>query len=434
MIEHCRLKIKKLFFFLDSIIRRSFWIHPFVFCLVTLVFEGCVGKSNSPNRIVIWHQMRPEEQVVLQRQLARYMQNHPDVTVLELFKETEQLRSGYVVGALAGQGPDLVYGPSDPVGVYEATKSIRPLEDLFSEPYLAQFDSASLLRYRGHLYQIADKIGNHLALVFNKKYVQVPPQTDKELIELSKRIQNSYGYVAGRPNVYGVTWNYIEPFFFIPFYTGFGGWVFAGDGVTPSLDNPAMVHALNFIRQLRDKEKIVPNEADYEIADALFKDGKAAMLINGDWSWAGYAQKGIDLGIAPLPKITATGLWCAPMTSPKGYSININVRKEKLPLVVDLLKFLLSEENQLETVRALNTAPTRKSLYSFPEILSNQNLQNSLLQIARGKPMPVVPEMRAVWDAMRPGYQAVMGGARTPEQAAKDMQALAVRKIKDMNE
>jgi maltose-binding protein MalE len=42
--------------------------------------------------------------------------------------------------------------------------------------------------------------------------------------------------------------------------------------------------------------------------------------------------------------------------------------------------------------------------------------------------------MRAVWDAMRPGYQAVMGGARTPEQAAKDMQALAVRKIKDMNE
>jgi maltose-binding protein MalE len=327
-----------------------------------------------------------------------------------------------------------VYGPSDPVGVYEATKSIRPLEDLFSQSYLAEFDSTSLLRYGGHLYQIADKIGNHLALVYNKKYVQVPPQTDKELIDLSKRIQDSYGYTAGRPNVYGLTWNYIEPFFFIPFYTGFGGWVFAADGVTPSLDNPSMVNALNFIRQLRDKEKIVPNEADYEIADALFKDGKAAMLINGDWSWAGYAQKGIDIGIAPLPKITATGLWCAPMTSPKGYSINVNVPQEKLSLVVDLLKFLLSEENQLETVRALSTAPTRTSLYRNPDILSNQNLQNSLLQIARGRPMPVVPEMRAVWDAMRPGYQAVMGGARTPEQAAKDMQALALRKIREMNE
>jgi len=396
--------------------------------------SGCAGHRDNPNRVVIWHQMRPDERGVLQRQIARYEQRHPGITIEELFKETEVLRSGFVVAALAGQGPDFVYGPSDPVGVYEATKSIRPLEDLLAASYLSDFDTTSLLWYKGHLYQVADKIGNHLALVYNKKYVQIPPQTDFELIELSRRIQDMHGYTAGRPNVYGLTWNYIEPFFFIPFYTGFGGWVFAEDGVTPSLDNRAMIDALNFIRELRDKEKIIPFEADYEIADALFKDGKAAMLINGDWSWAGYRQRGIDLGIAPLPRITATGLWCAPMTSPKGYSVNVNVPEEKIALVLDVLKFLLSAESQMETVRALNTAPTRKALYRDPEILSNQIVQNSLLQISRGKPMPVVPEMRAVWDAMRPGYQAVMGGSKTPEAAAREMQALAVRKIKEMNE
>lgn len=399
-----------------------------------LLVGGCARDKGAANRIVIWHQMRPDEQVVLHRQLARYMEKHPGIRIEELFKETEMLRSAYVVGALAGQGPDLVYGPSDPVGVYEATRSIRPLEDLFPQSYLSQFDSTSLLWYHGHLYQIADKIGNHLALVYNKKYVQKPPETDKELIDLCKNIQSKYGYVSGRPNVYGLTWNYIEPFFFIPFYTGFGGWVLGPDGITPALDNKSMVDALNFVRRLRDVEKIVPNEADYEIADALFKDGKAAMLINGDWSWAGYAQKGIDIGIAPLPKITATGLWCAPMTSPKGYSLNINMKAERVPEVVELLRYLLSEECQLETVKTLNTAPTLKALYRSPEILSNENLQNSLLQIARGKSMPVVPQMRAVWDAMRPSYQAVMGGARTPEQAAVDMQAQALRKIRDMNE
>ena len=398
------------------------------------ILGGCARKGTTANRLVIWHQMRPDEEVVLHRQLARYMEKHPDVKVQELFKETETLRSAYVVGALAGQGPDLVYGPSDPVGVYEATKSIRPLEDLFPSSYLAQFDSTSLLWYHSHLYQIADKIGNHLALVYNKKYVQKPPETDLELIELSRSIQNKYGYVAGRPTVYGITWNYIEPFFFIPFYTGYGGWVFGSDGVTPTLDTKAMVDALNFVRRLRDVEKIVPNEADYEIADALFKDGKAAMLINGDWSWSGYAQNGIDIGIAPLPKITATGLWCAPMTSPKGYSLNTNLHGGRLSDVVDLLKYLLSEECQRETVKALNTAPTLKVLYHSPEVMGNENLQNSLLQIARGRSMPVVPQMRAVWDAMRPSYQAVMGGARTPEQAAKDMQAQALRKIRDMNE
>lgn len=403
-------------------------------CLFFILVQGCSTRSSQANRVVIWHQMRPDEGNILQRQITRYMREHPGVEVVQLYKETEQLRSSYVVAALAGQGPDLIHGPSDPVGIYEATQSIKPLEDIFPQSYLSEFDSSSLLWYKGHLYQIADKIGNHLALVYNKKYVQKPPQTDVELIKLSKSIQEKYGYVAGRPNVYGLTWNYIEPFFFIPFYTGFGGWVFAEDGVTPALDNQSMVNALNFIRSLRDKEKIVPNEADYEIADALFKDGKAAMLINGDWSWAGYKQKGIDIGIAPLPKITSTGLWCAPMTSPKGFSLNINVRSEKLPLIVDVLKYLLSEECQLETVKELQTAPTRKSLYKNPFILSNENLQNSLLQIKLGRSMPVVPELRAVWDAMRPGYQAVMGRARTPEQAAKDMQALALRKIKEMNE
>ncbi|MEX0736765.1 MAG: extracellular solute-binding protein [Bacteroidota bacterium] len=395
---------------------------------------GCQGGASDERKIVIWHQTRPDEQAILQAQIGRYKQLHPDVTIVELFKETETLRSAYVISTIAGQGPDLVYGPSDPVGIYEATQSIMPLEDLFPASYLAEFDSSSLLWYKGHLYQIADKFGNHLALLYNKKYIQKPPATDLELIALSKTIQDTYGYTAGRPKVYGLAWNYIEPFFFIPFYTGFGGWVFEEDGVTPSLDNEAMVKALHFIRGLRDTEKIVPNEADYEIADALFKDGKAAMLINGDWSWSGYAQRGIDLGIAPLPMITETGLWCAPMTSPKGYSLNVNLSGNRLELVLDFLKYALSEESQLETVRALGTAPTRTALYSHPELLANENLQNSLLQIKRGRLMPVVPELRAVWDAMRPGYQAVMGRAKTPEQASKEMQALAVRKIREMNE
>jgi hypothetical protein len=35
---------------------------------------------------------------------------------------------------------------------------------------------------------------------------------------------------------------------------------------------------------------------------------------------------------------------------------------------------------------------------------------------------------------MRPPYQAVLGGAMTPEQAAAVMQELAVKKIAEMNE
>ncbi len=63
----------------------------------------------------------------------------------------------------------------------------------------------------------------------------------------------------------------------------------------------------------------MPVECDYDAADALFKEGKAAMLINGDWSLTSYqmpeVRKKVDLGVARIPMISQTGLWPTPMTS-----------------------------------------------------------------------------------------------------------------------
>jgi maltose-binding protein MalE len=376
--------------------------------------------------------MRVDERVILDAQLKKYVAAHPGITAEAIYKETEELRSGFIIAAIAGQGPDLIYGPSDQVGPFQVMNIIRPLEDIFDSAYLSSFTPRGLTWYKGNLYQIADKLGNHLTLVYNKAFVGKPPQTDGELIELGKKLTTDIDG-DGKIDRYGLVWNYTEPFFFIPFMTGFGGWVMDEEG-NPTLDNIGVVNGLKFIRDLRDVYRIIPREADYNIADALFKDGKAAMIINGDWSWAGYKKAGINIGISPLPKIMSTGLWCAPMVSPKGYSINVNVTDEKLPLVVDLMKFLLSEENQLETTLELSTMPTLKILYDNPAVKNNEILINSRLQIENGRSMPIVPELRAIWDAMRPSYQAVLGGVKSPEQAAKEMQKLAIRKINEMNE
>jgi maltose-binding protein MalE len=393
--------------------------------------SGC-RPPEDPNRIIIWHQMRVDEREILEAQLRRFMAEHPGVRVEQIYKETEELRSGFIIAAIAGQGPDLVYGPSDQIGPFEVMDIITPLETLFDTAFIASFIPQGLTYYRGHLYQLADKLGNHLTLIYNKNLLQDPPETDEELVETGMRLTADRDG-DGKADIYGLTWNYTEPFFFIPFMTGFGGWVMDEQGV-PTLDSKGTVDGLKFIRDLRDRYRIIPNEADYNIADVLFKDGKSAMIINGDWSWAGYRKAGINIGVAPLPRILRTGLWCAPMISPKGYSVNANVPREKLPVVTDLLRFLLRPDIQLETARALNTMPTRREAVSSEFVRQNDILRNSALQIERGRTMPVVPELRAIWDAMRPSYQAVLGGAKTPEQAARDMQALALRKIAEMNE
>jgi maltose-binding protein MalE len=408
---------------------------PGLFILVaalSLVVTSCWQKSDGKIHVMIWHQDRVDIRNVLQRQIRRFMQLHPDVKVEELFKETEELRSGFIIAALAGQGPEIVYGPSDQIGPFQLMDIILPLEGLFDTTWRAQVDPRALTWYQGHLYQIADKLGNHLTLVYNKQLVPVPPSTDSELIAIGRRLTADVDG-DGTIDRYGLTWNYTEPFFFIPFLTGFGGWIMDAEG-RPTLDQPATIDALNFIKDLRDRYKIIPNESDYNIADLLFKDGKAAMIVNGDWSWAGYQKAGLDIGVAPLPKITSTGLWCGTMVSPKGFSLNRNIKEEKKRWAVELIKFLMAPENQLESTRELFTMPTDKVVRESDLVLRDPIVRNSQLAIDHGRAMPVVPELRAIWDAMRPSYQAVLAGTKTAEQAARDMQALALRRIKEMDE
>ncbi len=414
---------------MNRIPRRITYLLLIVFSAIVLF--SCARKDD-PKKIVIWHQMRVDERLVLEKQMGEFMAEHPDIKVEAIYKETEELRSGFIIAAIAGQGPDLVYGPADQVGPFQVMDIIKPMENLFDKEWLDSFNPKAIVRYKGHVYQVADKLGNHLTLVYNKKMLSVPPQTDEELISIGQALTKDFTG-DGRADQYGLVWNYTEPFFYIPFFSGFGGWVMDDQGV-PTLNTQANIDGLNFIKDLRDKYKIIPAEADYNVADALFKDGKAAMIINGDWSWSGYKKAGIDIGIAPLPKILKTGLWCAPMVSPKGYSVNTNVTDEKMPLIVEFLKFIMEPKRQLETAMIINTMPTRIVLYDDPFIKNNDILINSQRQIEYGKPMPVVPELRAIWDAMRPSYQAVLGGVKTAQVAARDMQEMALRKIKEMNE
>jgi arabinogalactan oligomer / maltooligosaccharide transport system permease protein len=401
--------------------------------IAALLLTGC-GVPGDENEIVIWHQMRVDEREILERQLAEFQTLNPGIKVTQLYKETEELRSGFIIAAIGGQGPELVYGPSDQVGPFETMQIIKPLDEVFEPEYLEKFNENGLVYSHGKLWMIADKIGNHLTLVYNKDLLPEPPTTDIELIEAAKRLTKDLNN-NGRIDQYGLVWNYTEPFFFIHFLTGFGGWFFVDDtSTTPNLNTSAMVDALKFIADLRDKHKVIPPEADYEIADVLFKEGRAAMMINGDWSWASYGKAGLNYGIHPLPFMTATGLYASPLTSPKGYSINSNITDAKLGKVKILLEFLLSPEKQLEVATVIKTFPTRKELYDLPEIQDDPILINSKRQIELGTPMPIITEMRAVWDAIRPVYQGVLGGNISPERGAELMQRNAVQKIREMQE
>ena len=397
-----------------------------------LFLLGCSHSTSSVIHLQLWHQMQPEDRAVLTKVVDQYDEQHPSVEIELIYKETEELRSSFQSAALAGLGPDLIYGPSDQVGPFATMQFVRPLEQTVPAERLAELDSNAVVHFRDHVYQIADRVGNHLALVYNTKLVPNPPKTTDDLIRIGKEITRDTNG-DGQIDQWGIVWNFTEPFFFVPWLSGFGGWVFDGKG-RPSLDTKADADAFRFVKSLRDDYKIIPPDCDYNTADVLFKEGRAGMLINGPWSWAGYEKAGVPYDLARIPQVSSTGLWPAPMVSPLGYSICVNTNGKRLAETGKLLNYLLSDDVQREFMTATGIIPSSLKLREDPSYLSHAHMAGSLAQLEVGRAMPIVPELRAVWDALRPAYQSVLGGYLSPEAAAKQAQKSADEKIREMNE
>jgi arabinogalactan oligomer / maltooligosaccharide transport system permease protein len=425
-------------------LRREQWHTQLILLAIALLLTGCNQRATHPV-ITIWHQMRPAERQFLQEEIARFENANPHLRIRALYKETEELRSGFQAAALAGAGPELVYGPSDVLDTFQTMGIVQDMNRWFGEELRKDFAAGALtyLPARGDfsrraLVQIGDRFGNHLALVYNRRFISEPPRTTKELVELA--VASTVEGRFGRKQRYGLVWNFTEPFFAIPFLTGYGAWVFAEPSATsteavparpvPALDSPQSAAAYRFIKSLRDEHGVVPANCDYELADALFKTGRAAMIINGDWSWADYLENPeIDAAVAVLPIVSETGVPMRPMVSPKGFSLNANTSPELAAQSMAFVRHMVSDDVQQRLVEKLRMLPARKAMLDHPLFATDPTLQTSLAQLENGRLMPVETELRAVWDAMRPHYQALLGGAVSPEAAAAAMQRDALAKI-----
>jgi len=394
---------------------------------------GC-GRSDRSRSVIVWEQMDPQEQVLFDEHVAQFRANHPEFagfSIERVHYRVEDLQTQFQTAALAFGGPNLVYGPSDKIGPYSIMGLLMPVDELLPAAELARFQPEALPTLEGKVWGLPDQVGNHLTLVANRALVDtIAADTDAWLEQLRRLTVDRDG--DGKPDQYGLVFNLLEPFWLVPWLGGFGG-VVMDDSGRPTLDTPAMAQALGFLAGLK-RERVVPLECDYPLADTIFKEGRAAYIINGPWSWQGYREAGLDIELAALPRVAGTGLWPAPFTSAKCYSINRYLDPATRDCTAALLSWLTGPEVQLNLARRLGVQPGDLTAAAAPELQTDPAMIASRDQIAKGRLMPIVPEMRAVWDAMRPFYQSVMNGELEPAAAAAAMQARAAETIEVMHE
>lgn len=391
-----------------------------VLMIGAVAFAGPTGEAETPEEtgpvsFSLWTQEGESDGgfQFVQDLADAYMAENPNVTIEVVQKGTEDLREDFQTASLAGEAPQLLWTVNDHAGPFTAAGLIQPVDGLYPED---EFVESVILD--GKTWGVPVTSGNHLMLLYNKSLVDEPPETTDELIEIAQELTSG--------DRYGLVYNATEPFWLVPWLGGFGGKVFAADGVTPTLDTPEMVDTLQFLYDLEFTYGIVPTEADYGTADTLFKEGNAAMIVNGDWSLGDYrAALGDDFGVAPLPVVSATGKRAAPYTAPKLFMIADGVEGRTLDVIGDFITFATSEENEIKIANELARLPGRISAQRAESIVSDPILTASAQAVSYGTPQPAVLEMRANWDAMKPEMAAVLADTKTPEAAATDMQAAA---------
>ncbi len=361
---------------------------------------------------------------ILDPLVNEFMAANSNITVERTHYGNEELRTQFQTASLAGQAPDLFRGPNDPIGVFAAMGIVLPVTDMFDQAFLDTFLPGALAGgvLKGVKYGVPDVYGNHLMLLYNKKLVSKVPADWDELIATAKTLTNE---AAG---TWGLAINSREPFWLAAFLGGFGGT--ALDPVTdkPTLGTPAMEKTLKFLSDLTNVHKIVPTGCDYNTAETLFKEGKAAFFVNGDWSLSGY-QGVVDFGTAAMPMVKETGLYPTPMTSGKYWVISSQVEKgtAKFEAVKKFVEFMAGEKVQTMWLEKNKQLPSNKNVANSSIIQSDPILAGSMSQLTYGVAMPTAPELRCFWDSVRPGQEGCIDLTVEPAAAAAKMQADADR-------
>ena len=384
-------------------------------------------------KVKFWEKHPPSMDETLDEYIDKFEAQYPKINIERTHMGPEDLRESTLTGYMGGAGPDVILSPFDHIGPFSEMGIAQPIGELMSSEMRTMYLDNALpgMTLSGKIYGVPDTMGNHLTLLYNKNIVNKVPTTWEELISIAKdKTKDNNG--DGTPEQYGLVYNLNEPFNWMPFYTGYGGWMF-DKNYNPTLNNEAAKDALKFVHDLKFEDKIVPKECGYSLADSLFKQGKAAFIINGDWSFSSYVDaEAVDLGIARLPKFKKSGEYAHPLTSGSGYIMISERSKQKQIAIMKFIKYMTGKEAQTSMVENHKTLPSNSAVYELPVIQDDPIMRGSAEQLKVGEPMPIVPEMRAIWDGIRPVLESVMAGNLDPTQAPAKMQQKAEEKMKSI--
>lgn len=354
---------------------------------MVFTLAGCGSQEVDTGSIVIWHDKEDAVAEVLQNYLNEAL---PDLNIT-LEKKTSLTDSLKLVGNDASSAPDMFIFAHDKIGVFAEMGILAPVEELLPEGELSNYlgMTTEAATYKGTVYQLPLYFET-LLFMYNRKYMtdDMVPSTTEEL----------YSYMeanTGRDR-YGFVEQHSTAYYSAAWIHGFGGEIISADGVpfpNPDAVRDALEYHLKFVQ-------LMPGETEYSTVNTLFLEGKADSTIGGPWMVPSAREAGIDLGIAPMPTVDATGEQLAPYSGVQGVHVLTYAAENKADAVRAVLEALCSPEIGVQLALASGCAPARAECYD-DEAVANDELVQAMRSTAEiAIPMPNIPEMDVMWTVM----------------------------------
>jgi arabinogalactan oligomer/maltooligosaccharide transport system substrate-binding protein len=415
--------------------KKYLWL--ILILVIFMTFTACAPESQSSTpqpsevnkdgqllpepgaKLLVWESEGPEGEFI-QYAAKKFTEKYGVEVVYEPVTHTDAPGKLATDGP-AGIGADVFAAPHDKTGELVASGLIQE-NDLFADRIRNEFMQGAVdaVSFQGVVYGYPTGIETY-ALFYNKEYVKEPPKTYQDIVEFAKEFNDLAS------NRFGFMWDVGNAYYSHSFVAGYGGYVFGKGGTDKDdigLNSKEAVEGAKFLVSLKEILPLKSDDTNYQVMDGMFKEGKAAMIINGPWAVRGYQEAGVDFGIAPLP-LLPNGEHPASFSGVRTMFVSAYT---KYPNAAKLFAdFITSEEMLLKRYEITKQIPPMKSLMNADIIKSDLYAAPFLEQAQFAVPMPSIPQMGVVWEPYARAFQVMWNDGVDPQKALDE----AVQTIKD---
>ncbi|MCO4761452.1 MAG: extracellular solute-binding protein [Myxococcales bacterium] len=367
-------------------------------------------KAGPPQKVVLWHAYRDTERKALDQLIASWNKKHPETQVTALAIPFDALIDKAQIAIPRGNGPDLIIFAHDKVGVWARDKLIAPLGDFATSERLKRFlpQTVKPLVFERAVYGLPLAFKS-LVLFYNRKLVPKPPKTVAEMTEIAKKLTNK------EKGAFGLAYDAADLYYHAGWLHAFGGQVFDPKARTLAIDSPAAIQAVEAVRELHKKHKVLPKGMTGFVITAMFNEGKVGMVFNGPW-FLSEIEKGVPFAVAPMPEV-APGKPMRPYLGSEGLMLSAKTKVRAAALTV--VDYLTSDEAALTRMAVGKQLVANKKIYEDPKFGNDPVVKVFRAQADIAVPMPNAVEANVAWAPYSNALRKVIFGDTAAAVALK---------------